>query len=667
MRRTAGTIRALATLAVFVACGEGTPTGPVVSAVEVAPVIDTLRTLGRTVQLSAVVRLSDGTTDGAAAVAWSSSAPSVVSVDGTGLATALRGGEADIRATWRGVTGSVRVVVRQTVVALELGTVDTLVSLDETARVTVTATDSSGAAVADPDLAWQSLDPTVATVSDGEVTATGNGSTVVSASTDGIEATVDVVVEQRVDPAASTVTLSRAQLLPADTIRVTVEARDALGSVVPGGGAVVALATAGGSSEGSFGAVSDDGGGTYEADFVGTLVGEPTEVRATLDGEEVGGVATLRVVGFTDIAAAGFAWQNSSGTTTGGFTCGTLTTGEMYCWGDARQGVLGNGTKSNEPSLVPTLVSGGHSWTDVETGGYHVCGLTTSGEIYCWGDGDVGQIGIGQSGKPADVTEPRRTLTDSIFVSVDIGSGWGACAMTVGGSPMCWGQGSFGRLGNDTDTLSSVPTPVHGDLTVEALSTNAFSTCAIDTGGVAYCWGSRWTLGTTPSDMCGGTECQKTPVAVDGGHTFRPILSVGSNVVCAVTDAGTTYCWGSGYLGDGMDTRFSVSPVAVSGGLDFTALDGGVLYHCAIASGGSAYCWGRNDHGRLGIGTEDDVLEPTAVVGGIDFATITTSDVHACGVTADGQAYCWGGNDSGELGDGTQTSSTSPVRVRLFR
>ena len=232
---------------------------------------------------------------------------------------------------------------------------------------------------------------------------------------------------------------------------------------------------------------------------------------------------------------------------------------------------------------------------------------------------------------------------------------------------MCWGAGTWGRLGNGSDTLAAVPVAVGGGLAFDALSTAYGGTCGV-AGGSAYCWGYGTLLGLgmdpAPND-CAGSPCAKAPVAVSGGHAFRSIISLDGNGTCAVATDDQTYCWGSGYLGDGT-AAVSFTPVAVSGGLAFSALGAGEGYHCGIAASGAAYCWGANTNGRLGTGSSADALVPTPVAGGHAFTRLSGGKDHTCGLVADGNAYCWGGNDKGELGTRSPTPSLVPVRVRLF-
>jgi alpha-tubulin suppressor-like RCC1 family protein len=92
--------------------------------------------------------------------------------------------------------------------------------------------------------------------------------------------------------------------------------------------------------------------------------------------------------------------------------CGVATDHRAYCWGSNAYGELGNPAQT---SLVPLPVSGGLSFTAISGGGStwdsdraFVCGLTTSGAVYCWGNNALGQLGNGStanSGVPVRIAQ----------------------------------------------------------------------------------------------------------------------------------------------------------------------------------------------------------------------------------------------------------------------
>src|SRR6185436_12693270 len=73
------------------------------------------------------------------------------------------------------------------------------------------------------------------------------------------------------------------------------------------------------------------------------------------------------------------------------FACGVTTTGEAYCWG-GNNSKLGNGP-SGVDSSSPVQVVGGLLFQSISAGYGHTCGVTSSQQVYCWGLNGSGQLG----------------------------------------------------------------------------------------------------------------------------------------------------------------------------------------------------------------------------------------------------------------------------------
>lgn len=76
------------------------------------------------------------------------------------------------------------------------------------------------------------------------------------------------------------------------------------------------------------------------------------------------------------------------------FTC-AVADGRAYCWGEKKDGRLGNGTTAD--SWVPVAVKAdsglaGKTGTAITTGYAYSCAVA-DGKRYCWGDNEGSQLG----------------------------------------------------------------------------------------------------------------------------------------------------------------------------------------------------------------------------------------------------------------------------------
>ena len=86
-------------------------------------------------------------------------------------------------------------------------------------------------------------------------------------------------------------------------------------------------------------------------------------------------------------------WSFSQFTSNGGYTCALTTTGQAYCWGLNNQGQLGNNSTTNSRIPVAVQMPAGVSFQSIAASSLHTCALTTEGKAYCWGQGSIGQLG----------------------------------------------------------------------------------------------------------------------------------------------------------------------------------------------------------------------------------------------------------------------------------
>ncbi|MCX6015025.1 MAG: hypothetical protein NT020_05480, partial [Chloroflexales bacterium] len=64
-----------------------------------------------------------------------------------------------------------------------------------------------------------------------------------------------------------------------------------------------------------------------------------------------------------------------------------------------------------------------------------------------------------------------------------------SCALDDSGTVWCWGDNTYGQLGDGTTTPSSEPVQVTGLSGVQSFSAGSTHVCAIDGSNAVWCWG----------------------------------------------------------------------------------------------------------------------------------------------------------------------------------
>ncbi len=355
------------------------------------------------------------------------------------------------------------------------------------------------------------------------------------------------------------------------------------------------------------------------------------------------------------------------------FTCGLTIAGAPYCWGYGEVGQLGHGDNDNHSvPIAVNLPSGVTGFVRLVAGMSHTCGLTSTGGAWCWGYNVSGQLGDNTDidrATPAEVSLPSEV---SGFTSLTAGS-FHTCGITGAGVAYCWGQNDLGQLGTNGVLFSFTPVPVsmpNGVTGFTRIEAGDDHTCALTATGAAFCWGKNGS-----GQLGNNSQADSfTPVAVNlpSGVSGFASLVAGMNHTCALTGAGVAYCWGSGGFGqlgnnnqaDALTAVAVILPQGVSG---FTSLAADGNHTCALASSGAAFCWGWNNHGQLGnnttVFTEATPMAVSLPHGVSGFVRIAAGDSHNCALTSTGAAYCWGFNSFGQIGDNSQLDRLAPVAV----
>jgi hypothetical protein len=389
---------------------------------------------------------------------------------------------------------------------------------------------------------------------------------------------------------------------------------------------------------------------TVDPDGTITAVGEGSAtIKAAAGGKSASLAVSVRILDFVEITAG---WLH---------TCGLTSQGQVWCWGNQSRSELGIGDQTPTGDH-PHAVESALVFKSIDADNSATCGLTLSGMAYCWGSFSWGTLADSHN---EEWSSPTATPGDLSFKTISVGF----CGVTTEDRAYCWGTNNYGELGTGDALTHDTFVPVAGDLLFETVAANNGHACGVTSGGDTYCWGRNeyGTLGT------GSTDNSGVPVPISGGLLFQSFPTTQNWGSCGITIEGEAYCWGwwgwnhgEEFHIQGSDIR--TTPTLIPGGLDISSMGVGEDHGCAVTTSDAAFCWGTNDQGQLGDGSRTFRAEPTPVSGNHSFVQIVAGGTHTCGLTASGSVYCWGDNSFGQLGAGSgMQDSAEPILIHGSR
>ncbi|XP_034280413.1 serine/threonine-protein kinase Nek8 [Pantherophis guttatus] len=275
--------------------------------------------------------------------------------------------------------------------------------------------------------------------------------------------------------------------------------------------------------------------------------------------------------------------EGQSGVTIKHVACGDLFTvcltdrGIVLTFGSGSSGCLGHGAfvDVSQPKIVEALL--GYEITQAACGSSHVLALSSEGEVFTWGRGDNGRLGLGNQeshNSPQLVPLPAGYEAQKVLCGIDA-----SMILTSNNQILACGSNRYNKLCQDRIVSPGEPLPT-ADLQVEEVLT--FS----------------------PANSA--PLSQEVIVGAD----------IGTAHSAAITASGQCYTIGSnqhGQLGP-ISSRASRAPYLVEGlqATRVTMVGCGDAFTLAVGADGEVYTWGKSARGRLGR-KEEETRSPRPV------------------------------------------------------
>jgi hypothetical protein len=382
------------------------------------------------------------------------------------------------------------------------------------------------------------------------------------------------------------------------------------------------------------------------------------EPDASLDARDAGGDRDARDAGGDGVAVSA-ADASDAGPTSlvqlaAGMdhACALRADGTMWCWGGGDLGQLGDDTtplSRSEPGPVPAL---GNDIISIACGAYHTMAITSDHSLWLWGSNGYGQLG---DGSMQERHVPWRSPTLGGAVAAVSAGERNTCVLKTDGTVWCWGWNLYGQVGDGTTMDRDVPVQVKNlGNTVAEVSRS----CARKLDGSLWCWG------TPPPHSYNDYLVTPEQVVSLGNSVAHVVANDGSNI-CVQKMDGTVWCWGFVIQNDGTPALVPAPVQMTTLGTTVVELSMGDYHTCARKADGTVWCWGGNNQGQLGNGTRDSSTTPLQVTAlGGDVVEVVSGQERSCARKADGTVWCWGLMAEGDIVELQPIPSTpTPVKV----
>jgi alpha-tubulin suppressor-like RCC1 family protein len=385
-----------------------------------------------------------------------------------------------------------------------------------------------------------------------------------------------------------------------------------------------------------------------------------------------------------------------------GAAAATVPAGGLLAFGANYSGELGSATNNttNVPNPTPavaTLPGQAGALTRLAGGADYSLAVTSTGQLYAFGDNTYGQLGIATNSGTStpNPTPTPLALPHQVGAVTQVAAGdLHTLAVTASGQLYAFGYNKYGQLGNATgnNTNSANPTPILVGLPgqiggVTSVAAGANHSLAATSSGQLYAFGynREGELGNVINN--GTLNPNPTPalVTLPGQIGAVTQLAAGASHSLALTSSGQLYAFGDNEFGElgnvshnntgaANPTPTLVTLPGQSGAV--TQIAAGAFHSLVLTSSGQLYSFGYNDDGELGTLTNSGTTtpNPTPTLVGLSgqigrVTQIAGGNEDSLVVTSSGQLYAFGLNQYGELGsatgNGTEDANPTPALVSL--
>ncbi|MGP8207698.1 MAG: putative Ig domain-containing protein [Acidimicrobiales bacterium] len=370
--------------------------------------------------------------------------------------------------------------------------------------------------------------------------------------------------------------------------------------------------------------------------------------------------------------------------------------GQLYAFGENDDGQLGNPANNGNataPNPTPALLSiaaANGPVVQVATAKDHTLVVTSTGQVFSFGDNYYGQLGSTTNANNSAVTanpSPMPVTLPGPAVQVAAGDQF-SLALTSSGQMYAFGTNEEGQLGNaNNDASIANPTPTLVTLpgesgTVTQIAAGNDFSLALTSGGQVYAFGDNQygQLGNATNNSTTAANATPTQVGLPAGRVVQ--IAAGYDFSLALSSTGQIFAFGDndyGQLGNPSNVgTTTANPSATQVSLPgetgtVVQIAAGGYHSLALTSTGQVFAFGDNDFGELANPANNGSTSgnPTPALVKLPGAPGPAAHVAAgfddsLVLTASGQLFGFGNNEYGQLGNSANSGTSGPNPAPLL-
>jgi alpha-tubulin suppressor-like RCC1 family protein len=197
------------------------------------------------------------------------------------------------------------------------------------------------------------------------------------------------------------------------------------------------------------------------------------------------------------------------------YSLGLDKNGLVWAWGLNNYGTLGDNTGSGSNKSTPVSILGNlKTFCQINSGGVYSLALDYKGNIWSWGDNRNGALGLGFVNNYVNcVPDPVHGYFDKTFCQINGGTYLHSLGLDKNGLVWGWGYNKYGQLGINSTISYSTPYSILGNIkTFCKIDAGSNHSVGIDKNGLIWSWG----MNNAGQLGINSTVSKSTPVSILG-------------------------------------------------------------------------------------------------------------------------------------------------------